>query len=604
MTINGPVQRGKRPRRPTNARIQEKLIALLPGKEVTNLLVDTYFDRAHWFILVFRQQEFRQKLLQLHEDPSLFRGNDVPSAGFLALLLAVVCIGLQYVGKYRESLLRLHGVHKEALQDDIVAVLEESFLAIVSLGSLEAVQTLVLLGTFHLYHCDPAAAWSICGCALRISQALQLHKKWPPFTEMHHHLSPEVLRQIEARKRCWWAIYEVETFCCMLYGYRCSILDSDCDMDFLADFPQHALDTNPEIEFTLLAYKGFMSRLSVIVKTALNELYTRRTDSQEPGYLVAFANRREQLLRSVSNLDRRLALWHADLPIQLRVGLAGTYGYDNVEQSERDVGGSGKIFDQNITQLQAISLELAHQNAKILIHRPLLTYKLYNFPAAVQFGESDRSEHQDSTDGVHQSSQTCGSAAIQMVEVGNHSAFKFAVRSYAAAFLSTHLFTAGVALCLSAIAAPLTDQASQAKLALRKLFQLLSDPDAEPLASPHVTKILKCLMLAMLEREMSDIQGSATGIPPARAERRPTSHVGTDHVYNKTRSTVDETNSATLGASALQTPTVPGTAETHCLAGYANASSHGTLQQEGNTSTNLFQGNENGESVCNMWERI
>lgn len=44
-----------------------ELMSLLPSYEAAELLVDTYFDRVHWFMLIFQQDDFRQKWPHLYK---------------------------------------------------------------------------------------------------------------------------------------------------------------------------------------------------------------------------------------------------------------------------------------------------------------------------------------------------------------------------------------------------------------------------------------------------------------------------------------------------------------------------------------------------------
>lgn len=68
----------------------------------------------------------------------------------------------------------------------------------------------------------------------------------------------------ETRKRCWWAIYEIETFCSMSYGYSRSIKDSDCDVELSDPLSKtstgHSSTSLDETQqCSLLSYKYFMS---------------------------------------------------------------------------------------------------------------------------------------------------------------------------------------------------------------------------------------------------------------------------------------------------------------------------------------------------------
>ncbi|KAJ6035789.1 fungal-specific transcription factor domain-containing protein [Penicillium herquei] len=217
----------------TNPRLQEfqstikDLVSLLPSREVAALLVDTYFDRVHWFMLIFHQEDFRRDWQAMYD--SRHSIENYPNPAFLSTFLVVIAIALQYTGSHRQHLLREYGVDPSTLKEKILSIIRAKLLDIVSLASLEAVQTCVLLGTYYLYHGNPGLAWPVCGCGLRLAQALNLHRMVPGSDST----DPEIQRKYETRKRCWWAIYEIETFCSMSYGYPLSIKDADCDVELL-----------------------------------------------------------------------------------------------------------------------------------------------------------------------------------------------------------------------------------------------------------------------------------------------------------------------------------------------------------------------------------
>lgn len=85
--------------------------------------------------------------------------------------------------------LNAYGVDPCLLRDNILNTIRTKLLDIVSLGSLEAAQTCVLLGTYYLYHGNPGLAWPVCGCGLRIAQALNLHRKLPLHPSAKRHAS-------------------------------------------------------------------------------------------------------------------------------------------------------------------------------------------------------------------------------------------------------------------------------------------------------------------------------------------------------------------------------------------------------------------------------
>ncbi|KAM0418702.1 hypothetical protein ACHAPT_012401 [Fusarium lateritium] len=249
------------------------------------ILVENYFDRIHWFMLIFHQRDFRNKFQNLYgpgprplEQSTQTNGR----VGYIAVLLAVFATSLRYTNAEQKHLLLSHGIEPETLKHKILTGLKLRFLDIISLGSLEVVQMCILLGSYYLYHGEPEMAWPLCGSGLRIAQALNLHRRVP-----NDNSDGESLRyMIEDRKRTWWAIYEIETFCSMLYGFPSSIFDSDCDVASLNPYDEYSGSMSEEQYASrpnLLFFKCAMSKLSAIVKSALGDLYGTRCIGEQEG---------------------------------------------------------------------------------------------------------------------------------------------------------------------------------------------------------------------------------------------------------------------------------------------------------------------------------
>lgn len=494
-----------------------ELVSLLPSREVAALLVDTYFDRAHWFMLIFHQDDFRRSWQQMYDFPREQLADACPNPGFISTFLVVTGIALQYTGAHRRRLLEAHSVDPMVLKEKLFTTIRAKMLDIVSLGSLEAVQTCVLLGTYYLYHGNPGLAWPVCGCGLRIAQALNLHRKLSSTGPT----SSETLRQYETRKRCWWAIYEIETFCSMSYGYPHGIKDADCDVELLDPLAKSAAGQSPvSVDAThrcpasLLSYKYLMSKLSVLIKDILTDVYglgsfTRKNQNGRPGSTSVLPN----LVHKVSILDSRLQEWNSEIPNQLRLNNPHTSPtYSSVEEMDRDIGASGPGFENHIYQLQALALELAYQNAKILVHRPLLTYK--TIPRA----NPELDKHSSSSP-LLTSLQKCRDAALRTSDLEAISIFSLAVDTYAAAFIGIHTFTAGVTLCILTSIEPLAPHSYQSKLGLRRLLSMQTHVKSRShftLAAQGV-EILERLTRLVMEKELKEMLTSASSKPPLSA---------------------------------------------------------------------------------------
>ncbi|GIZ41076.1 hypothetical protein CKM354_000439200 [Cercospora kikuchii] len=438
--------------------ISGNLIGYLPAAEAVNLLVDTYFDRVHWFLLAFHQNPFRSRVRDLLRDQAELSSRASQSPSFLASLLCVILIGLRYTGVFRRETLAQLGVDTAILGRDLQEVLKTKFLDIVAIRSLEVVQTCVLLGTYFLFHGEPATAWPIISAGVGVARAIKLDRPLSAGSEV----------DVQARSRCWWALYEVETFCAMSYGYSSAMRN-----DQLA-VPLPSIILSDQVG-RLLEYKASMAKLSVIINKALDQLY---------------GPVQEDLACRVLNLDRELEQWHQDLPAHLQA-----QGNDPVHHSadelEQDVAAAGPRFEAHLLQLQSLGLRLAYCNTKILIHRPLLSV-----PSNTAVGRAVRA---------------CKTAALATSELKASPVLPLAAHSYAVAFIGMHLFTAGVVFGVIAERDPLGSDASRVKAGLRDLIQtqrLLLAAKSNAVTAQSL-EILENLARSLVDRELVAMLGGS-----------------------------------------------------------------------------------------------
>ncbi|EAW19704.1 transcription factor domain-containing protein [Aspergillus fischeri NRRL 181] len=503
-----------------------ELRSLLPLYEASELLVDTYFDRVHWFMLIFQQNDFRQNWPLLYRTQLDGASEVCNDLGFLSTFLMVLAIGAHYAGPYRQRLLARYEVEPETLKKRILKAIKSSLLDIISVGSLEVVQTCVLLGTYYLFHGAPRLAWPVCGCGLRVAQSLNLHRKKEHATLP---LTPVERNQNETRKRCWWAIYEIETFCSMSYGYPHSIGDADCDVEPLN--PSAKLRNAPSpvsfdeplrCETTLLSYKYYMSKLSVLTKSVLSELYGVGpglvNNNRAPG---ESGSRLRAVVMRVAKLDARIRDWRAEIPPKLRweTVASTSVSYSSLEEFDRDIGASGVRFDNHIYHLQALALELAYENTMILVHRPLLSYKL----VTKADDKLDDTSHFDIQENPFlRSMKACHDAGMSLSELANSPILELVSETYAAAFVSIHTFTAGVALGILGSIEPLTPQAQEAKVGLHRLMSIQAKLKTRSLLATQGLDILQRLTKLVLDKELSMM------LDVSKPIRWPEQHSGVD----------------------------------------------------------------------------
>ncbi|PWY62232.1 hypothetical protein BO83DRAFT_326512 [Aspergillus eucalypticola CBS 122712] len=433
------------------------LASLLPSFDAASLLVDTYFDRAHWFMLVFYQDEFRQRWPKLYSDsterPSTYSHHHL---GFLSTFLIVIAIGLQYAGPYRREILLRYGV-EIALRDRILSV--------------NSVQ------------------------------------------------STNFRTRNETRKRCWWAVYEIETFSAVAYGYPHSIRDDDCDVEPLDPSAKlqtmqspgsfdEPLTSGP----TLLSYKYFITKLSTISKGALDDLYRVRSHAASRSRTDSLDIQR--IVRKVADYDSRLRHWEAEIPLPLQWRrVAHQSHYASAEEVDRDIGASGPRFENHIYQLQALALWLAYQNARILTHRPLLSYTL----AAGERTSKYNGDAAYSVDPFGASLTACRDAALSMSEIQSSPLLEVVSETYAASFVSIHTFTAGVTLGILSSMDPLGPHSTETKSGLRKLIGIQDKLRTHSVAAQQGLTILQRLVKLIMEKELSVMMELSTSATTARS---------------------------------------------------------------------------------------
>lgn len=529
-------------------------------------------------MLLFHQREFRASLNELYveNDPAAQTAQQGDKyVGYITVLLATCALSLRYIGPDQYRRLNALGIDPQSTREKILDALRLRLLDILALGSLEAVQTCVLLGSYYLYHGEPELAWPLCGCALRLSQALELHRRSAHSTSAP---IPEAIpspKVIEARKRCWWAVHEIETFCSMIYGFPLSISDADCDAEPLDPFDPWSIaadgqSSSPDLP-TLLVYKCSMSELSKIVKSAIENLYGSRQDAKrqsKDGLISESATRVQGLVKQVASLDSQLTQWYSNLPSKLKLGKlavsqSGTPTNPEIHHREsNDKSLATSNFDEQLFKLQALALKLAFENARILIHRPLLSYK-------ASLPSSSRNDPRGSPrDPCASSIHVCRDAALQISCAGKTPTFKDASTTYALNFISLHILTAGVTLCIMASLSPLSQDSLESKLGIRRLMEMQASLK-DSLVAGQGLSILKKLSFLVMEKETktmlafgaSDIEQASTGddhqiprVEPdegvwARTGSQPANH---SHEVSTSLSSPDITHGTSMEPNTLQ----------------------------------------------------
>jgi hypothetical protein len=164
----------------------------LPEEAVMIALLDTYFESVHWFSLVILESKFRPPF-------DAIRAGTATQSDKPFLLLLSTMLGL--AAWYRSRVFQRNDDHPPEFWQDwserLLANSESQVIDLMDQNSIIAVQTLILLGSFYVYHGRPNLSFSLLGATVKSAQAGGLHR------EPRGASAPD----LEERRRVWWTIY-------------------------------------------------------------------------------------------------------------------------------------------------------------------------------------------------------------------------------------------------------------------------------------------------------------------------------------------------------------------------------------------------------------
>ncbi|KAF4946500.1 hypothetical protein FGADI_11138 [Fusarium gaditjirri] len=549
-----PLQKGRIKSKPSA--IDKELMSLLSDLGPATLLVNNYFDRIRWFILVFHQDDFRKRFQDLYHYTDFSSCPNCPSRGigFVAVLLAVFATSLHHIGA-QETRLMSHGIDPKELKGQTLGTLKLTFLDVLSRGSLEAVQFCVLLASYYLSHGELGMFWPLSGSGLRIAQALGLHWKM------------------------------IDTFCSMLYGFPLGFADGDCNVEALDPYDEYSGSTKESRQTTgpsLLLYKCAMSKLSPIVKSELVELYGTRHSNRKR------KDNQKGLFDRLAASNEGLQEWCKSLTSKLRFDSnCSLLGVD--VQVANDCERGGRDFEDYFFRLQALSLKLAYENAKILIHRPLLSFKMAS--------STPTDTATLKTDPVQLAIQECREAALQISKVASTPYLLKASETFAIAVVSLQLLTPGVTLCISMTLDPLTSNSAETISGIQQLMQvqmLLKDKSIVAAQNLDITKRLMALLMAKIGNDGSEneIVDSAYQEVPQRhgGERKPIAPEGGSSGPASMPETTIDLNSLPMVNNGSITDTLGISLSGQDIAVYADTSLDDSLLEYEQAASRLFTG--------------
>ena len=280
---------------------------------------------------------------------------------------------------------------------------------------------------------------------------------------------------------------------------------------------------------TLLSYKCAVSELSKVVKSALTGLYKSCQASESPAKPQPATSEqgplhREATIKRIILLGTRLSQWYSNLPAVLKMGKLTEAGSDNLARGSwfhPDI--ESRTFENNLFRLQALALKLAYENTRILIHRPLLPYSCLQ-----HFGPTDGPP--GNTSGSAQTFrallQSCRDAAIQISRVGSLPIFREAADTFAVNFISLHLLTAAVALCITISSSVLSPRTPESKIGIRRIMQMQALLRAKSTVAEQGLQVVWRLLELAMQKETKALLDIDTEDPfPETPQERPTTRI-------------------------------------------------------------------------------
>ncbi|KAF5696983.1 C6 transcription factor [Fusarium globosum] len=469
-----------------------------PKQNDIDSLLEDYFEFVHWFSLVIYEPRFRKRIESIKD------GYAYPTeAPLLTLLSIMLCMAAWYRSKKTDQ----EGAEEWRLwSDELLRIVESRLVHIMDQHSIAAVQTLILLGSHHVYHGRPNLSFALLGATIKISHAMGLHGI----------LAHGSVDDVEERKRVWWTIYTWDRFASISYGRPLSINDEDCNVGMPAEFIESPFFKAESIEQWSLGvrYSPYQTQLTTLYLVASPALKTIFGSLSAQSAGQHFGGEYRSL---VNDVTQKLLAWRRDLPSFLSLDLNRDYHPTTTE------------WDTRAHQLQSLSLQLTFDNVMIVLHRPFLARQIENLstqtPGSVtdsplaqamaqhvpphssnspsQNGQSPRFEENASSE--YWWSAAVGTARI--IELPYLA--ELATDSHLVAFMAMNLFHAAIVLTLVALSDPLSDPAQAVKRTITRVFRLQERLGQRSALASQSSAVLENLIFLLLRREGEAMLGPA-----------------------------------------------------------------------------------------------
>ncbi|KAL7651421.1 hypothetical protein ACMYSQ_011142 [Aspergillus niger] len=452
----------------------------MPPRTVMLALINAYFDRMQWFILVLHEPSFRemaQPIISQHQ----WQRQDL---GAVMTVLAVAVISLQSVLPDADwpghILLARHSIDAQDLLNKFLAEIRSRVLDMLEDRRIEGVQVCLLLCCYYMFHSSPNMAWTTCGMAFRAAYALNLQETST--------LSQTSVAN-ETRSRCWNQIIISDTFCSILYGRPASLPSANVrHLQLVDDLAiDHSLLNDLSVDnsdgltsrapFHVLKTDVYAIAREILIRFRRLDL-TSGIDEQDLEAIIRITEESNVLLtdwwKSVPKLYD-FDYWKADGRWEMIEGQLQRLPSEARQQVET-------IY------LQAAVLQLTYDGMVIQANRPLLERRINRLTSSRAI-----------VDAMHRALDRATAAALRISRVPVHKL----KNHFAIAVVSMQEFTAGVILCIPPTVKPLTATAHEAKDGVVRIIRASRSLKSHDRIARQTEQLLTELLKVTTQREIT-----------------------------------------------------------------------------------------------------
>lgn len=214
---------------------------------------------------------------------------------------------------------------------------------------------------------------------------------------------------------------------------------------------------------------------------------------------MTFPPQMQQLDRHVESLNYELDSWFSEYQSVYHtdgVTYTMSQAYTDTDM-DNDIGAEGADFNHHLFQLQKLVLRFAFENARILVNRPLLWHKKTKDSTTI-----NPEAHTRLANASNSAMILCREAALQTSRLGNSPSFGQASKTFAVAFMSMHILTAGVTLCMLSNLEPLNQHAHGSKIGVHQLMKMQASLRPHSQQAEPSLEVLKQLLELVVKKEL------------------------------------------------------------------------------------------------------